>query len=155
LIVLGVGALSLILAACSNGGEVAARGDATGTPVPVSGGAAASCVEQYSPETLEKREVAFDGTVEAVTPAFAGENADEPGEVRFRVQEWFAGGSGQQVTLKHYSPGEAAVTSAGGPGLTTGARLLVSGDGGFVWECGFTQPYSAEAAAEWRAALAG
>lgn len=147
-------ALAVFLAACSNGGDASASREPTGPPI--SGGLAAQCVERYSLEALRGREVAFDGTVEAVTPAF-GENGhgSDPGEVRFRVHERFAGGSGGQVTLKHYSPGEGAVTSAGGPPLTTGARLLVAGDGGFVWECGFTQAYSAETAAEWRAALSG
>jgi hypothetical protein len=30
---------------------------------------------------------------------------------------------------------------------------LVAGDGSFAWSCGFTQPYDASVAADWKAAL--
>lgn len=149
----GLIAALALLAACSNGAGVSAEGEATGaaTAPPLAGGAAGSCVEQYSLQALRDRDLAFDGTVEAVTPG--GEGGETPAQVRFRVNEWYEGGSGDEVSLKSYSAG--AVTSAGGPALTPGARLLVAGDGGFVWECGFTQPYSAAVAAEWKSTFAG
>ena len=37
--------------------------------------------------------------------------------------------------------------------LRPGARLLVAGDGGFAWGCGFTQTYSPDVASGWRSAL--
>jgi hypothetical protein len=37
--------------------------------------------------------------------------------------------------------------------LAPGTRLLVSGDGGFAWSCGFTQPYDDATASQWRETL--
>ena len=108
---------------------------------PISAGSA-SCVELYSPETLAWRQVAFDGTVEAV----------DGDQVTFRVGEWYHGGDTPTVTLAGAST-FGGLTSAG-PALSLepGTRLLVAGDGGFAWGCGFTQPYDPEAAQSWRTA---
>lgn len=143
------GALSAAAAALiviAGGIVFATRG--ADTPAPGPGGdpitpGAASCVELYSLETLANREVAFDGTVRSVS----GD------EVTFTVGEWFKGGTGEQVTLKGAST-LGGITSAGpGVSLDPGSRLLVAGDGGFAWGCGFTQPYAQDVAADWRAAL--
>lgn len=103
-----------------------------------------SCVEFYDLETLTQREFAFNGTVSAI----AGQ------EVTFSVEEWFKGGIESTVTLDANGMAGAAVTSAGGPTLAVGEHLLVAGDDGFVWSCGFTQPFDAATAAAWRGALA-
>ena len=108
------------------------------------GGGSASCVELYDLTTLTNREVAFDGTVELV----------DGDRVTFQVNDWYKGGDGAQVTLAGAGT-IGGLTSAGeGVSLEPGTRLLVAGDGGFAWSCGFTQPYDAAAAAEWEAALA-
>lgn len=128
----------------------AARDDSGSQSVaqpPISPGGAAgsslSCVEVYSPETLPGREVAFDGTVISV----------DGDEVTFRVGHWYRGGSGDTVTLAGALT-LAGQTSAGQPtGLEPGTRMLVAGDGGFAWSCGFTQPYDAATAAQWQAAF--
>ena len=111
------------------------------TAGPISpGGAVGSCVEVYDPQTLANRELAFDGRLKRVN----GDNAT------FVVNEWFRGGNGDEVTLA----GAAAfsgITSAGPAAmLEPGDRLLVAGDGRFVWSCGFTQPYNASVARQWR-----
>ena len=105
----------------------------------------ASCVERYSLETLENRDYAFDGTVMAIEPGQAA--ADQADRVTFDVTEWFKGGSGSSAIRQAH--GFAAVTSAGGSPHRVGERLLVAGDDDFVWECGFTQRYDAEVAADW------
>ena len=108
------------------------------------GGASASCVELYDLTTLPNREVAFDGTVEAV----------DGDRVTFRVDRWYKGGEGAEVTLDGAST-IGGLTSAGdGVALEPGTRLLVAGDGGFAWSCGFTQPYDAAVAAQWEVAFA-
>ena len=109
------------------------------------GGAAASCVERYDLTTLTHRETAFDGTVQAV-------NGDT---VTFTVNHWYRGGEGDRVSLAGAEV-LSGVTSAGpGASLAPGTRLLVSGDGGFAWSCGFTQPYAESLAAQWQQALVG
>jgi len=119
----------------------------------------AMCVENYDLDTLANRDVAFDGTV----TSFDGD------QVTFTVQSWFAGGSGDAVTLN--SNGLTGITSLGGVGdgtslssndltsggitpldgvgLEDGQRYLVSGSGGFVWACGFTMTYDTGIASQW------
>lgn len=109
---------------------------------PVSPGSA-SCVATYNLETLARRQMAFDGTVEAV----------DGDRISFRVEEWYRGGDGDRVTLTGAST-LAGLTSAGPAlALERGTRLLVAGDGGFAWGCGFTQPYDREVASRWRERL--
>lgn len=112
--------------------------------------AAMSCVERFTPTSLAQRDFAFDGTIAEVR--LPGQmSTDDPAEtvpttlVTFTVHEWFEGGSSSSVTLQTYAqPG--MVSSDESPDMGVGARLLVAGDGDFVWGCGFTQPYSAAAA---------
>jgi hypothetical protein len=104
-----------------------------------------SCVETYSLQTLVRRAVAFDGTVSRV----------QGDEITFRVNEAFHGVDGSQATLKGAST-IGGITSAGSAvSLEPGTRLLVAGDGGFAWSCGFTQPYQRSVADQWREAFAG
>lgn len=107
------------------------------------GGSSASCVEIYDLQTLLNRQTAFAGTVTAVS----GD------QVTFDVEQWFRGGDGSDATLTSSTGG--AITPDEGPQLEPGARLLVAGDGGFAWGCGFTQPYDEALAADWAEAFAG
>lgn len=138
-------AASAVLIVVAGGIVLATRGADTPAPGPrgpVTPGAA-SCVELYSIDTLTNRQLAFDGTVASVV----GDR------VTFTVGEWFKGGSEAEITLEGAST-LGGITSAGpGVSLEPGSRLLVAGDGGFAWGCGFTQPYSRDVAAEWRVAL--
>jgi hypothetical protein len=103
----------------------------------------AMCVENYDLSTLKNRDVAFDGKVVRVS----GD------EVTFEVSEWFKGGSADEITLNGAST-LGGITSAGDPvPMDPGSRLLVAGDGGFAWSCGFTQSYSGSVANDWREAL--
>ena len=104
----------------------------------------ALCIEMYDLTTLKNREVAFAGTVKSV----------EGDKVTFSVDEAFRGVTGDEVTLEG-AQGLSGLTSASeGASLEPGAKMLVSGDDGFVWTCGFTQPYADDVAAQWRDALA-
>ena len=109
--------------------------------------AAGSCAEQYSRESLEKRDYAFDGIVTRIDK---GSETDAD-RVTFDVEEWFKGGSGTAATRR--ASAFTATTSAGGSPHSVGQRLLVAGDEDFVWECGFTQTYSSAVAEEWRNAF--
>ena len=102
-----------------------------------------SCVELYDLQTLTNREMAFDGTVQAVT----GDS------VTFTVTEWYRGGDAAEITLKGASTLNGLTSVGPGAPLEPGTRLLVAGDGGFAWSCGFTQPYDPAVANEWKAAL--
>ena len=117
-----------------------------GSDAPISpGGGMALCIEMYDLETLPNRDVAFAGTVKSI----------DGDKVTFSVDEAFKGVTGDEVTLEG-AQGLSGLTSASeGVTLEPGAKMLVSGDDGFVWTCGFTQPYDAEVAAQWKAALAG
>ena len=103
---------------------------------------AGSCVERYSIETLKNRDYAFDGTIKSITP----DPADGPSTVVFDVRTWFKGGTGAEATRKAHGFGQ--ITSAGGTDHQVGDRLLIAGDEDFIWECGFTQVYHAEVAAD-------
>lgn len=119
--------------------------DTAGGPITPGGPSGASCVETYAPATLARRQVAFEGTVERV----AGD------AITFNVNRWYRGGRGAAVTLGGAST-LGGLTSAG-PGLSLepGTRLLVAGDGGFAWSCGFTQAYDAAVAQQWADTFAG
>jgi hypothetical protein len=134
----------LALAACGSGSSP--------TEDAASMGSSAMCVESYDTKSLAKREYAFDGTVTEVEPGSSGENP-EPDRVTFKVNSWFKGGEGTDA-MRH-SHGFQGTTSAGGEPRSVGDRLLVSGDAGFVWECGFTRPHTAEAASEWEQVFKG
>ncbi len=108
------------------------------------GSALTSCVAQYSLETLTEREYAFDGTVTAV----------DGRDMTFAVNEWFAGGEGDTVTLDH-GDHVGMLFAPDGPALEPGTRVLAAGDGGFVWSCGFTQLHDPALADQWRSAFPG
>lgn len=118
---------------------------ATDPGITPGGGLSAMCVEIYSLDTLAAREVAFAGTVTAV----AGD------QVTFAVDEWYRGPGGDEITLGGAEAFGAGLTSVsdGAVSLEPGTRLLVAGDGGFAWSCGFTQPYDAAVAAQWAEVL--
>jgi hypothetical protein len=103
------------------------------------GGAAGICLA-FSLDELAMRQFAFDGTVTAV----------DGDQVTFDVTESFIGDMSGSVTLT--APDFAQTSLEGGIELVQGERYLVSGDENIVWGCGFTQPYSDAAAAEWASA---
>lgn len=114
------------------------------TQAPITpGGGMGSCVELYSLETLPHRDAAFDGTVKSV----------DGDTITFVVNDWYHGGTGDTTTRAGAST-LGGVSSAGPTAsLDPGTRLLVAGDGGFAWGCGFTQPYDAAVAQQWAAAF--
>jgi hypothetical protein len=134
-------ALAMVLTGPTAGGPSVALGDGN-----------ASCLEVYSPQTLPHRQVAFDGTVTAI--------ADDPTvdfgvNVTFGVNQAFIGELGDTITLQASGIGtEDGVSSdgEGGPAIHVGDRLLISGDDGFAWTCGFSRTWSQEMADEWEAA---
>ncbi len=125
---------------------------------------AASCVEVYSPETLARRAFAFDGIVMSIemrADPKLPEGQSELPWVTFEVNEWYLGGSDPTVGI--WMDGLNVDTSAGTSTAEIGTRLLVAGEprwGGepledpLAWICGFTQPWSETAAAEWKSATA-
>lgn len=120
-------------------------------------GAMASCVEQYTPDAVDRRGFAFDGVVVDIGDPVGGHDLPYAG-VTFAVEEWFAGGSGATVTVDMPPPleGGGSTTSLGGPSYAVGSRLLVSGEpqpGGadlMAWSCGFTRYHDPQTAAAWR-----
>lgn len=101
------------------------------------------CVETYSLETLAKRTIAFDGTVDSVT----GD------EVSFTVLTGYRGVSGASVTLTAPGMNGTSIVSVDGALFEVGGRYLVSGDDNFAWGCGFSQPYDAAVAEDWARTL--
>jgi len=120
----------------------------------LTGPAQASCVEQYSPDTLAQRSWAFEGVITDVHgPADpdSPDPADMTTTIRFDVVKWFWGGAGAEASRRTYS----VASSAGALDASIGARLLVSGDEDFVWSCGFTQPVTERGRSEFEAAASG
>lgn len=113
----------------------------------------ASCVEQYSPRTLQSRSWALEGVIVAVNGP-ADPHSEDPGQtnttVTFDVGRWFWGGAGDRTSLIT----SAFPSSAGDVDQSLGARLLVSGEEDFLWLCGFTQPFTDSGWAEFEAAAA-
>lgn len=113
----------------------------------------ASCVEQYSPRTLQMRSWAFEGVIAGIEAPIDPPAEDLAGTttVRFDVTRWFRGGSGEQISLRTYS----TPSSAGELDRSVGARLLVSGEQDFLWLCGgFTQPATGTGRSEFEDAAA-
>lgn len=105
--------------------------------------AAEKCLEVYGPESLARRTFAFEGDViTATSPADNG-----PGQVKFSVRRWYHGGTGGEVVLRAWGVG--SVSSEPMFPVSPGTRLLVTGEDDFAWGCGFTQPWTPEAAREW------
>lgn len=130
-------------------------------------GAAQSCVEEYSPRTLQHRAFAFDGVVIDIEDGQTSQADSGPldlAAVTFEVKEWFKGGSGAEVAVDMGRPDEGREVAAEfGPTYELGTRLLVTGEprwgGGalddpIAWGCGFTHYYDANTAAIWRDAFA-
>jgi hypothetical protein len=111
-------------------------------------GVQASCVEPFTgPESLRAREFALDGTIVGIEVPVEGDGEDlgEPTLVTLQVGRWFKGGESDRVTLKTYSRPGVVTSAGGGFPLEEGARVLVSGDGGFIWDCGgYSVPYTPE-----------
>lgn len=158
-------ALALIPAGvgCRRQATPAASPEGEGQPV---GPVAASCVEEYSPDTLRNRAFAFDGTVVSIElrrdPQLEPEEGEDPRIpwVTFSVNRWYRGGSGDHVGV--WIEALNIETSGGTIAAEPGSRLLVAGeprwggdplDDAIAWGCGFTQPYTPEVAAEWQASL--
>lgn len=155
----------VLLIACGREGTQLA--DSTQAPQPpvqgpetssITTSGSTSCVEQYSLETLNNRTYAFDGTITKIEYAAQGSDdvpqtaeSAESDNVSFDVTKWFKGGSGADVVRRAYNFGE--ITSAGTSPHKVGERLLVAGDEDFIWECGFTQPYDSNVAADWERTL--
>ena len=133
--------------------------------LPTSG--AGSCVKSWAEDRpiAEQSPIAFDGVVTRIGPGLS--NRSDAGDldlvgVTFRVQEWFAGGTGPEVTVDMYPPlqeGQGRSGSDDDPAYAPGSRLLVSGaprwggaplDDPIAWMCGFTQYYDQGAADAWR-----
>lgn len=110
----------------------------------------ASCAED-SQAAVAKRAFAFDGTVTAVGPARTNRPDARLDLVAatFKVNTWYAGGSGESVTVD-ITPPDAGSIDETPPAYVAGTRLLVSGEprwGGapltdaIAWGCGFTRYY--------------
>jgi hypothetical protein len=112
---------------------------------------AGSCVERYSPQTLQGRSWAFEGVITAVDEA-VGPDATDPGgsttAVTFDVVRWFWGGSEEVASLRTYT----SPSSAGEVERSLGVRLLLAGEEDFLWQCGFTKPFTEERLREFEAA---
>jgi hypothetical protein len=117
----------------------------------------ADCQPPESPAAVAALAVSFDGTVTAI----AGEAGQETAVVTFQVGEWFRGGPGATTTAILPAPlPPGRVVGEAGPAVTTGTRLLVSGDalgGGRLLArmCGYTRYYDDRTAAAWRRAVNG
>lgn len=93
-------------------------------------GAPASCVELYSATTIGNRDLAFDGTVVGI----AAGGTNKPGRggldtaaVRFRVNECFAGGTDDTVTVDMVPPANS-VEQDQAPAYEQGTGMLLSGE---------------------------
>ena len=141
-------------AAGSGPSAPAAETDAASDAVSTSSGSMASCVEEYSIQTLVNRKFAFDGTVTQIERG-QYDDAAAAGKVRvsYDVNEWFAGGSRRSVTLDSWD--FIVDGSSGDPELEDGTRVLVSGDTNMAWGCGFTRTFTSDEAEQWRKAFAG
>ena len=133
----------------------------TDSPPPSTGArvmTAASCVSEYSTTILAQRNWAFDGTLISVGVLKDSHLGSIP-SATFSVNHWYRGGTGDQVTVQF----EMGQISEFVPQVEAGVRLLVTGEprwGGqplddpVAWGCGFTQPWTADAAASWANAFA-
>ena len=106
------------------------------------GGGAATCI-RFDLELLAQQEFAFDGTVIAID----GES------VTFDVGKWYRGSGDASVTLTQVGQGEGAVMEGILVDFQVGSRYLVSGAGGVITGCGYSQAWDASAAADWASAF--
>jgi hypothetical protein len=106
------------------------------------GGGAATCI-RFDLELLAQQEFAFDGTVTAID----GES------VTFDVGKWYRGSGDASVMLTQVGQGEGAVMEGILVDFQVGNRYLVSGAGGVITGCGYSQAWDASAAADWASAF--
>ena len=101
-----------------------------------------SCAVLFSPEELRNRQYAFQGTITDVA-------AD--GTTTFAVERVFSGDVGSTISLDGTAMNGAMLDPATefGPG----AAVLIAGDDGFVWTCGFTQLADEFSIPEWENAF--
>jgi hypothetical protein len=113
--------------------------------------AAASCVSLY-PDRLTRHPNAFDATVTAVrVGAYVHDAGASPATVELTVHETFTGPERSAVTMKTWD-----FMLPRKPQSAVGLRvLLAAGETLDVKGCGYSRPYDAGDAAEWRAAFAG
>ena len=142
--VLGVVAVVVALVNRSDDPTTVGTPSTTAAEKPPGGITSSSCVETYDLTTLRHRQLAMDGIVKGV----------EADHLTLKVVAWYRGGSGDEVTLAGASTLSAATSAGPSINLEPGTRLLVAGDSGFAWSCGFTQPYDPSVAKAWNDALA-
>ena len=108
---------------------------------------AGSCVSTY-PADLRRRAIAFDATVTAVRVGDFDENAGmRPATVDLAVHEVFAGPERQTVRMRTWD----GFLPRPEPQDAVGLRVLASaGETLDLMACGYTRPYRAAEAAEWR-----
>jgi hypothetical protein len=106
------------------------------------GGGTASCI-RFDLELLAQQEFAFDGTVTGID----GES------VTFDVGKWYRGSGDPSVSLTQVGQGDGAVMEGILVDFQVGNRYLVSGAGGVVTGCGYSQAWDASAAADWQSAF--
>ena len=106
------------------------------------GGGAAMCI-RFDLEMLAQQEFAFDGTVTGID----GES------VAFDVGKWYRGPGDASVTLTQVGQGDGLVMEGILVDFQVGSRYLVSGAGGVITGCGYSQVWDASAAADWETAF--
>lgn len=106
------------------------------------GGGNASCI-RYDLEMLAQQEFAFDGTVSAID----GES------VTFDVGKWYRGSGDSSVTLTQVGQGDGVVMEGILVDFQVGGRYLVSGAGGVITGCGYSQAWDPSVEAGWASAF--
>ena len=106
------------------------------------GGGAATCI-RFDLELLAQQEFAFDGTVTAID----GES------VTFDVGKWYRGSGDASATLTQVGQGEGAVMEGILVDFQVGNRYLVSGAGGVITGCGYSQAWGTSVEADWASAF--
>lgn len=102
------------------------------------GGGMSTCI-RFDLEILAQQEFAFDGTVTGID----GESAT------FDVGTWYRGSGDPSVTLTQVGQGDGAVMEGILVDFQVGNRYLVSGAGGIITGCGYSQAWDASTAADW------
>ena len=108
------------------------------------GGGAATCI-RFDLEMLAQQEFAFDGTVTGI----------DGQSVTFDVGSWYRGSGDVSVTLTQVGQGDGAVMEGILVDFQVGSRYLVSGAGGVITGCGYSQAWDTSAAADWESAFGG
>ncbi len=137
-VVIAVLALGAAIAGLVGAGstDTAERADRSEIALTVATAEAGRCVEPTS-ETVRNADLAFEGVVVEST---ADEVVLDPGR-------WYFGGDSDRVRLDVASPDGSPLRLHGQPQFRVGERWIVSATDGRVNSCGFTAPWSAEAAA--------